>query len=64
MEREQKRPAHRPRVYDGQGAPRLTLRLPPEVLARVMERGGSTWVRQVILDALGDPADGGESPSP
>lgn len=64
MTRDEMRPPHRPRVYDGQGAPRLTLRLPPEVLARVMDRGGSTWVRQVILDALGDPADGGESPGP
>jgi len=64
MEREQKRPAHRPRVYDGQGAPRLTLRLPPEVLARVMELGGSAWVRQVIMAALGDHDKDGPNPGP
>jgi len=26
----------------------LTLRLAPEVLAQVMERGGSAWVRALI----------------
>lgn len=52
MEEPTKRPPHRPRVYDGQGAPRLTLRLSPEVLEQVMERGGSAWVRQLILAAL------------
>lgn len=48
MEEQPTRPAHRPRVYDGQGAPRLTLRLSPEVLEQVMERGGSAWVRALI----------------
>lgn len=49
---DQKKPAHRPRIYSGHGAPKLTLRLPPDALARVMERGGATWVRQLILAAL------------
>ena len=52
MEEPTKRAPHRPRVYDGQGAPRLTLRLAPEVLEQVMERGGSAWVRRVIQEAL------------
>ena len=65
----EKRPAHRPRVYSGTGAPKLTLRLPSEALSRVMERGGAAWARQVIMEALEQPIpaqaeveDPGDSP--
>jgi hypothetical protein len=61
---DQKKPAHRPRIYSGHGAPKLTLRLPPDALARVMERGGATWARQVILDALDTPAKDEEPTRP
>lgn len=48
----EKRPAHRPRIYSGQGAPRISLRLAPDILVQVKARGGAAWVRQLILDAL------------
>lgn len=60
MSTTEKRPPHRPRVYDGAGAPRLSLRLAPDILAQVKARGGAVWVRQLILEALARE-DGQES---
>lgn len=49
----------RPREYDGSqpGAPRLTVRFPPDLLAWVKERGGGAFLRK-LAEAERDMEDG------
>lgn len=36
------------------GAPQLTIRFDPEALARIYQRGGAVWAREVLLRALAE----------
>jgi hypothetical protein len=40
----------RPRLYSGEGAPQITLRLDPEDREWVRKQGGAGWLRRLIRE--------------
>lgn len=48
MTEKKRRGPGRPRIYDGQGAPKLSLRLAPDLMEWVRAQGGTDFIRELL----------------